>query len=144
MVDRIFLVVAGAFAFWVPAPLAAALLGRHLNFVLLNTLPVGCSLCLYMLLTRVRRLRNLRTLPIYMLLGTYLLGPLAIMLTSAAIQGGLVPFPASGRDLLSLIAISVFPPLTMLVAGNNGVILGLLAITAVFVVAAVVRRRLSV
>ncbi len=138
MAVRVVVIALGGIAFWLPVALLAVLAGENVSLTLLNVSAVACAHCAYLLLARTTRLRKLRFLALYMLAGIYVLGPLAIATSSWAAGGG-TAFHA-GRDLLLLVVISLVPPLTMLMVGDSGLILALLAITGILIVAAVRRR----
>lgn len=140
MAVRVVVIALGGIAFWLPVALLAVLAGENVSLTLLNVSAVACALCAYLLLTRTTRLRKLRFLALYMLAGIYVLGPLAMATSSWATGGGTVFH--SGRDLLLLAVVSLVPPLTMLLVGDCGLILALLAITGVLIFASTRRRQL--
>ena len=134
MTDRIIFVLAGGFAFWVPVVLLEGLSKGRYGITVANVLPVVCALCLYWFLRR-GHFRKLKGLPLYMLAGIYLLGPLSLTIAGSAFGGGFTQF-TGGHDALWLLLASVVPPLAMMLAGYNGTLLGLLVITVIFIVAA--------
>jgi hypothetical protein len=140
MADRMMLVVIGALSFWVPTVLLEVLSKGRFSIPIANVLPVVCALCVYWLLRRGGHFRKFRFLPLYLLAGIYFLGPLATTIAGSAFGGGFTRFTAGGHDLLWLAVASFFPPLTMVLAGYNGTLFGLLGITVIFIVAAVRKK----
>jgi len=141
MGDRIFLLLIGALGFWVPVVLLEILSRGRYSIAIANLLPVACATGALWLLCRAR-VGRVRTLPLYMLAGIYLLCPLAITIAGSAFGGGFAAF-AGGHDVWWLLLSSILPPLAMILAGYNGTIFGLLAITIILIAAAVWRNRSS-
>ena len=135
MADRIILILVGGLAFWAPAVLLEILSKGRYSITIANLLPVVCVLCLYWLLRR-GHFRKLNGVPLYMLAGIYLLAPLSLTVAGSAFGGGFTQF-TGGHDVLWLLLASVVPPLAMILAGYNGTIFGLLAMTIIFIVAAI-------
>jgi hypothetical protein len=140
MADRIFLVVTGALAFWTPAVVLEVLSNGRFSITAVNVLPVLSALCVYWLLRHAEHFRMSRFMSVYLLAGVYLFGPLSTTIAGSAFGGGFTAFTSGGHDVLWLVVSSVFPPLTMALAGYNGTIFGLLGITVLFIAAAVARR----
>lgn len=139
MRNRVALVLAGGLAFWAPVVLLEGLSGGKYSLIVANVLPVASSLCLYWLLRR-GRFSKVRAMPLYVLGGIYLLCPLSITVASSAFGGGFTQFTGP-HDTLWLLLASVVPPLGMLMAGYNGTLFGLLAVTVALVAAAIRGRR---
>jgi hypothetical protein len=144
VLDRLLLVVLGGLAFWTPAALMVWISMDNFNITLANVLSVICALCVYWLLGRLQHFQRIRLLPMYVLTGIYVLGPVVMTMATSAAKGAFASFPESARDLLWLTVISVFPPLTVLFVGDSGMILALLGMTGILIVAAVKRRSPSV
>jgi hypothetical protein len=139
MGSRIILMLTGAVAFWVPAVLLEVLSEGKFTIAIANIVPVVCSLCFYWLLRRGAHFRKLKSLPLYTLAGIYLLCPLSTTIAGSAFGGGFARFAAGGHDVLWLAIASFVPPLAMALAGYNGTVFGLLAITIILIAEAIRR-----
>jgi hypothetical protein len=140
ILDRLLIAVLGGLAFWMPAALIVWISKDSFSATLANVLSVICALYIYWLLQRPRHFQRVRLLPMYVLAGIYVLGPLIMTIANSAAKGGFASFPASARDLFWLGVLSAFPPLTVLFVGDSGMILGLLGVTGILIVAAVKHR----
>jgi hypothetical protein len=136
MMTRLALVLVGGLAFWMPAVLIEVLSNGNFSIRIANVVPLACALCVYWLLLR-GSFRRPRFLPLYLLAGIYLFGPLAITIATSVVRGTFAISPSLGHYLFVMTVISVIPPLTMLFVGNNGLIFALLGITVIFVTAAI-------
>lgn len=134
MAKRVLLLLIGGLGFWAPAVVFEILSrGRH-GVVFANLAPVALTVVALSLLRR-GRLGALRTLPLWILAGIYLLCPLAVTTATSAFGGGFATFVAD--DVRWLLLASVFPPLGLVMAGYNGTLLGLLAETLILTAATI-------
>lgn len=141
MVIRMMLIIAGGAAFWMPVAALIVFSKDDFRLTLANILPVVTSICLYWALVRAKRFREVKLLPLYMLAGIYVFGPVSITLATSAVKGGFPTLQVSGHDLYWLTLTSLIPPLTMLFVGDSGIILGMIGITILFIFASVKRGR---
>lgn len=139
MADRIMIVLVGAAGFWIPVVLLETLSRGHYRISTVSVVPVVCTLGVLWLLRRVR-IERFRMLSLYMLAGIYLLCPLAIMIAGSSFGGGFA-VSTGGHSILWLLLASIFPPLAWMLAGYNGTIFGLLAVTIVLVAVAMPKKR---
>jgi len=139
MVDRLVAILLGGFAFWIPVILFDRVSKGMFSIAAVNTFPVACAVCSYWLV-RAQQWCRLRALPLYMLAGIYILGPLSMNIAASAFGGGFSRLWEKHDVLWTLVA-SCVPPVAMIMAGYNGTIFGLLAITIIMIVAAARARR---
>jgi hypothetical protein len=99
----------GAAAFWGPVAVYDLAVRGDIHPIIVTMIALVCPLIAYWWLSR-SRLQGLRALPLYMLLGIYLLGPLAFMLTMTALGGGFATAGSSTLDDVKMtIEMTVFP-----------------------------------
>lgn len=133
----------GALTFWTPVVLLEVLSKGRYSITVANVLAVVCSVCLYWLLSRGGYFRRIKFLSLYTLVGIYLLCPLSTTIAGSASGGGFSAFRVGGHDVLWLALAYIVPPLAMILAGYNGTLFSLLAITVIFVAVAIRRSLLD-
>lgn len=138
MRNRVIVLLIGALAFWVPVALLESLSRGRYSIIAINALPVACTLLAYWLLRQ--RFEGLNTLALRMLAGIYLLGPLSISVAASAFSGGFTRMTGA-QDTLWLLLGSIVPPLMLMMAGYNGTIFGLTAVTIMFVLITIRKRQ---
>jgi hypothetical protein len=119
-------VLLGGACFWVPT-MTIELATRHeLNGILGTLVPPAVLFAVYLLL---RSHIGLKNAAFWMLAGTYLLGPLFMMVGWTALGGGFASRLGGQNDATYLVFACVFPPLTLVLAGYDGTLFGLLLAT---------------
>lgn len=116
----------GGVSFWVPTTTVELATRHELNGIVGTLVPPAALLAAYLLLRRHIRLKSAA---LWMLAGTYLLGPLFMMVGWTALGGGFASSLNGRNDPAYLALACVFPPLTLVLAGYDGTLLGVLLVT---------------
>jgi hypothetical protein len=98
MADRMMLAVFGALAFWTPVVLLEVLSNSKFSIAIANVLPVVCALCFYLLRRRRGHFQKVRFLPLYVLAGIYLFGPLSTTIAGHSIRPLLCRYSANRQS----------------------------------------------
>lgn len=122
-------IILGALAMWLPVVGVELASGPNYNIVLVNLLPVACTSAVYVLARRLARWP--KSTALYMLLGGYAFAPSLLLIAASSSAG--VGFRAfvGARGAFYFALVSLFPPLTWILVGYNGTLLGMLAATGV-------------
>lgn len=120
--------IVGALAFWLPVLAVELWHPYDYSVVLANVLPLVCMLLAYSLARRCRP--SVRGLAVWMMAGMYVLAPALLSPVARATGGGGILTFAGGSGILWFLAVSLFPPFTLVIVGYNGTIVGVLAATA--------------
>lgn len=127
---RIICFVLGGFCFWAPTTVIHILTRRDLNLVVATVLPPAALLGAYFGLRRHIQLKNAA---LWMLAGLYVLGPIFIMAGWTPLRGGFYIPLAGWRDFVYLALICFVPPFTLVLAGYDGTMFGMLAATVLMI-----------
>ena len=135
-------VVSGAVGFWAPDVLLQAKRGPQFSgrdVLLLSLLMPLAVLVSYCILFRLSKaLRHAQSIAFFMLVGIWLLGSSAMMI-SATFSGGGFAGPAS--DVWPVIALGILPPYTLVMATYDGSLLALGMVTLVMLLVGFVFER---
>ncbi len=123
MSSKIYWLIIGAATFWVPAIYASHFLPQ-LNVVMLNAIPLACMI----LLGIICRLLNRSPRWALVLAGIYVLGPVLQLAPSMFTHAS--PLPSAIHEKMWLLALCLFPPVTLWLALLNGLLYSLLIGTA--------------
>ena len=132
---KIWWVVAGGTAFWLPAMVLAAVLHQNVTWFALNSISLSG-----MALLGVASYSCLKKSPrwIWMLVGVYVLGPISMLAPSVFFHtsnAAIVP----GENVW-LVLFCLFPPITLWMATLNGMIFAVLIVTVALPLLAKYRR----
>jgi hypothetical protein len=127
------LFLAGALSFWGPELLLYAWKRKELDWV---TLTIVLPLCLIVLYSIIRLKRHqhagVPSASIFMLLGVWFWGPLAMVVGATFVGGGLIHSPAKTAAIALLLGF--FPPYAFIAATYDGSLFGLIFVSAALVV----------
>ena len=123
---RILCVVLGGICFWTPTSLIEIVTRHELNLATATLLPPALLVLTYIgLRTRLGVKRS----GLWMLAGVYVLGPIFMMAAWTPLRGGFHISFGSVRDWLYLGLMCVVPPFTLVLAGYDGTLFGVLLAT---------------
>jgi len=128
---RILCFLLGGACFWTPTTVIQVLTRRDLNLVVATLVPLAALLSVYFGLRRSIRLKNTA---LWMLAGTYILGPIFIMTAWIPLHGGFYVPLTGWKDFAYLALLCLVPPFTLVLAGYDSTMFGMLAITVVMIV----------
>ena len=123
---RIFCLVCGGVCFWMPTTIVEMVTRRELNPALGTFLPPAALLLAYLLF--VRRTLGLRNAALWMLAGVSILGPLFMGAAWTALGAGFATL--HDRTGFAYLALGcLIPPITLVLAGYDGTLFGVLLAT---------------
>ena len=137
---RLYYVLFGAVAFWLPYVGFEILTHRRASLILQTLLPFAVLVGAYLALSFARTRCSINRAQ-WMLVGIYLLGPLFLSIGAIPFQGGFSQFHG-WRDLAYLLFFSLIPPLQLWYAAYEGAEFGMLLATVFLVIVGIRDRKL--